>query len=88
MRGGHGEKRNSVLEDKRELYIQRFEFQARNIECDGEKLEVENISITWTNSQTMIPRSPYTPLPDNIDTTWAEESADADSFGASGVAIK
>ena len=26
--------------------------------------------ITWTDSQTMIPRSPYTPLPDNIDTTW------------------
>lgn len=52
------------------------------------KEETDNTSITWTDSQTMIPRSPYTPLPDNIDTTWAEESADADSFGASGVAIK
>ncbi|KAL2719451.1 hypothetical protein V1478_010913 [Vespula squamosa] len=31
----------------------------------------------------MIPRSPYTPLPDNIDTTWSGESADADKFGAS-----
>lgn len=52
------------------------------------KEETDNISITWTDSQTMIPRSPYTPLPDNIDTTWAKESADADSFGASDVAIK
>lgn len=52
------------------------------------KKETNDNSITWTDSQTMIPRSPYTPLPDNIDTTWAEESADADSFGASGVAIK
>lgn len=50
--------------------------------------EADGISFTWTDSQTMIPRSPYTPLPDNIDTTWAEESADADSFGASGVDIK
>lgn len=50
--------------------------------------KTDNTFITWTDSQTMILRSPYTPLPDNIDTTWAKESADADSFGASGVAIK
>lgn len=47
--------------------------------------KTDNTFITWTDSQTMILRSPYTPLPDNIDTTWAKESADADSFGASGV---
>lgn len=29
------------------------------------------MSLTWTDFQTMIPRSPYTALPDNIDKSWA-----------------
>lgn len=49
-----------------------------SLRIDNSHAASRRFHITWTDSQTMIPRSPYTPLPDNIDTTLGRRKARSD----------